>query len=340
MLILKSKLFLFYMILVKVFSKNILDKRIDDVICSTGSYEKPKNGELFELFCQNSWREESAFYLIDPEKDILIQKTLLPDYFLYHKKLKNGFNLYIEEHSSIIIKNVNYNYVIDMLFEARYYNCMVSNNDSTILFYTHPDVDNLSPFLLIFKYPYSSIYKNVSIEFLCAKITSFNIIALKDFFFTLLFFKQEKTLMFRIYNLDMDSINTKNLTFQEEIVEVKASKISDVEYYNEFIVCILFISNSFCKLYKIEKYDFIFMNEVEVCSKLKNNYSTSFLDLYTFEENNLDKFLIACEKHSDYERSTKDIITFLNYRDGIVKIDEKYQEIDASDTIHYLYFPH
>ena len=306
-------------------------------------YQRLKNNHFY-IYKEGS----PLFFKIDLETDEIIEETKLPDNFKIYKYLPNGVDFFIEkirigseyddEYYVIFQKGKSHTKI--QIYNQTHYDFELKsisyNYDSIYLLIImrgeHYD-------FLSFKYPYSSWYKTNISNVDEAKWENFipiKLIALKDA--CIIFCRydnyKEKIYNFQLIDSNNNFLKSKNISIPENeiLFDIEVSALSENEYFNEFIMCILFQNKSVCNLIKYENFDLIFGNDIEICSNLNIKKSDAEhsgfnpLSLFIYEQENLNNVLFLCNYNpcKAYDKCFK--MSIAHYENGMLNFNKKYTQ--------------
>ena len=316
------------------------------------AYDKPKNGKM-SIFCvfERFIFKVPIYVQIDVEKDEISDGKELSNPIEIYKHITNDLDLYVQYNKSlggytaIFQKENSFKEVFIFNFsESGYHEFkdIMINKESFVLlggrsvyFKRNGEPDFL---LLMCKYPYNSVFNKVDIDLNYKQFRDYKLISLKDGFIA--FFKNtnEYIFIFLIYDLDLNFINMKNITysFEEEIMDIKISKLSETEYLNEFMTCFLYRNKSICYQTKYENSDLTFSKRYQICSceqtsKIYYNYLRLFI--FSFVQNANNKILFICTNNAFLTNKWNYTFILANYENGIIQ----YKSTHSYDKELFLY---
>ena len=311
------------------------------------AFDKPKNGKI-SVYCAIEWFifPSPVYAQIDIDKDKIIEAKELSTYVEIYKHLTNDMDLYVQYNESFggytaVFQKDNYYkeiFIYNLSESGNHeFKDITINKESFVLLggrpLTYSKDGKADYFLLMSKYPYNSVYKLVNINIRYISFEKYKLISLKDGFIA--FFKNTKDyiFIFLIYDLDLNYINMKNITysFEEEIMDIKISKLSDIEYLNEFITCFLYKNKSICYLTKYENSDLTFSEKYEICSceqtsKEKSKYLLLYIFLFIQNENN--KILFICSNNALLKNEYNYTFILSNYENGIIQYENTHSFVE------------
>lgn len=331
-----QKTLLFFLIYKTIIS-DFLEKQLVEYKYLGVYFTELEKNNLMDIYYTDHFFffENTEFIKVDLEKDKVIETKVLSERYDFYAKLNNNLEFILTDNCNVIILEGGRKHTIPI--QDGYYQKLgfAHNSDTCILILTY----NFNNIAYYFKHPYSSFYKNFTNELFDRALEKFKIIPLKDSY--LMFYRiyeyiqtEDKYIfhnLIQIYDLDMNLLKTENINFGDEIdfLNVDISAISDNEYYNEFFIYVLYKDKSICKIFKYQNSDIIFIEDIEICSNLKNNYG--ILKFHLYQENNKNNIFFTCQRKNG-ENDFTDIITILNYENGIFKINENFNQFIPKES--------
>ena len=321
----KFKIFLSFISFKLIFSQ-FLDKMLADLTGGDFSVFEIYNdvisksgNDLINFFFSKSYlhshKREHKLIKIDTYNDEIIAELTLDKTIVYYNELENGITVYISEndqyhHTISFKKGEEFFFETNFTLPSIFSNFYISHKDNLfIIFYGgHERIytnneEYLYPKILTFKYPYTSLEKEITVNFKSSKERG--IISLKDAY--ILYYDHDEknsniTTIFVIFDSNFNFIKTKNISFpdNELIISKRISEFSETEFFNEFIFCLMYNNfnnnKSICKIIKYENSDLNFGEDFILFQNL--THGTEFwLDkiyIYLFKENNINKILFIC----------------------------------------------
>ena len=332
-----QKTLLFFLICKAIISDFLEKQLIEDTYLGVSYIEFEKNNLLHVYYTAQFFSiDNTELIKVDLEKDKVIETKVLSERYDFYAKLNNNLEFILTENGNAIIIEGGRKYSIpitDGFFRKFGFG---HNSDSCLLILTF---SNFNSYAYYFKHPYSSIYKNFTNELFNSPLEKFKIIPLKNsylIFYRLYEYIQEEGIfifnnIIQMYDLDMNLLKTKDISLGDEtdLLNVDISAISDNEYFNEFFIYVLYKDKSICKIFKYHNSDIIFKEDIEICSNLKNNYG--ILKFHLYQENNKNNIFFTCQRRNG-ENDFTDIITILNYENGIFEIKENFNQFIPKDS--------
>ena len=340
-----------FCILFEIFTLKFLEKKIAMFQLDATKFVslvsfKIKNGNIYFIYTGDpkETHENSTLLEIDSEKDEVIKKSVVPGKVQISAQLTNDINVFIISRNCILfqIDGIFSEVKAVLSYQFFLFTDMSFNADSLLLrfrqYFSVGEKIDQRPIFVLSKYPYTSNYiiKRVDCN---PNYDSFKIAPLKECFVLCFSYKKDNTLSFQILDSDLNIIKIKNITspvLNNSNSKFYLSKLSEKEYFNEFIICFVYSKfqgwNEYvvttCNIIKYENSELKIGKEFEIFSMGGFDFLMDFY-ICLYEQNNKNNILFVISCNSDKRiQLTKAI-----YSNGVIQFDEAIHQYELEPNL-------